>query len=197
MKDSIDLFGELRMGCDVAGEGSNFSVITLRGKNGAKILFKEHTPDTMAFVSKIVEMYRKYQPSKIYLDKVGIGKPVFDRLVEIPEMYVGNECVVVGVMAGESADDTENFFNKRAEMFWRQRDWLMTSNLEGNDWLDLLDVRYKVQSDKKIKIKSKDEMIKEGIFSPDVADSLSLTFYDAEKTFINNGIQSFVRDYSV
>src|ERR1035437_9307571 len=77
MKQKVDLFGELRMGCDVAGEGSNYSVITLRGKKGAKILYKEHTPDTMAFVAKIVEYYRKWVPKKIFIDKVGIGKPVY------------------------------------------------------------------------------------------------------------------------
>jgi hypothetical protein len=184
MVGTLDLFGELRMGCDVAGEGANYSVITLRGKNGAKILYKEHTPDTMAFVGKIVENFRRYQPRKIYIDKVGIGKPVYDRLKELPELYER----VVGVMAGETPDDKENFFNKRAEMFWRQRDWLITSKLEGSDWLDLLDVRYKVQSDKKVKIKSKEDMIKEGVFSPDVADSLSLTFYDPDLGFEKDSV---------
>ena len=188
MKPKVDLFGELRMGCDVAGEGSNYSVVTLRGKNGAKILYKEHTPDTMAYVGVIVGLYRKYQPKKIYIDKVGIGKPVYDRLRELPDLYdtVSEESRVVGVMAGESSEDKNNYFNKRAEMFWRQRDWLVTSQLEGNDWLDLLDIKYKIQSDKKIKIKGKDEMLRDGIQSPDVADSLSLTFYEPELGFSQN-----------
>lgn len=192
IKPEIELFGELRMGCDVAGEGSNYSVITLRGKNGAYVLYKEHTPDTMAFVNVIVDQYRKTQPKRIYIDKVGIGKPVYDRLREIPELYVNGDCIVVGVMAGEGAEDKENFFNKRAEMFWRQREWLASAELEGNDWLDLLDIRYKVQSDRKIKIKSKDEMISEGIYSPDVADSLSLTFYDAEEIYEKDKLSIFI-----
>ena len=199
MKPEIDIFGELRMGCDVAGEGSNYSVITLRGKNAARILYKEHTPDTMAFVSEIVKFYLAWKPKRIYIDKVGIGKPVFDRLVELPEMYRvlddgQTECVVIGVMAGESATDGENYMNKRAEMFWRQREWLQTSYLEGQDWLDLLDVRYKIQSDKKVKIKSKDEMIRDGVLSPEVADSLSLTFYDAERGSDVGKMSSFIPD---
>lgn len=197
IRPSVDLFGELRMGCDVAGEGANYSVISLRGKNGAKILYREHTPDTMAFVSAIIEAYRTYRPYRIYIDKVGIGKPVYDRLLELPEMYVNGECILVGVQAGEQADNKDDFFNKRAEMFWRQRDWLQTSYLEGNDWLDLLDVRYKIQSDKKVKIKSKDDMIKEGIYSPDVADSLSLTFYDAEFKFETSDLSSYTPDWEV
>jgi len=193
IKPNVELFGDLRMGCDVAGEGSNYSVITLRGKNGAKVVYKEHTPDTMAFVSVIVAMYRRYKPEKIYIDKVGIGKPVYDRLMELGELYEK----VIGVMAGEGAEDKENFFNKRAEMFWRQREWMSTATLEGDHWLDLLDIRYKVQSDRKIKIKPKDEMIKEGVYSPDVADSLSLTFYEAEKGFDRNVVTVSTPDYNI
>lgn len=197
IKENVDLFGELRMGCDVAGEGSNYSVITLRGKNGAKILYREHTPDTMAFVSKIVEMYRMYLPKKVYIDKVGIGKPVHDRCMEIPDFYVNGISVIVGVMAGEKADDPESYFNKRAEMFWRQKEWLSSAYLEGQEWLDLLDIRYKVQSDRKIKIKSKEEMVKDGIVSPDVADSLSLTFYDGEILYDRNSVSVSVLDYGI
>lgn len=188
MVNQLDLFGELRMGCDVAGEGSNYSVIVLRGKNGAKILYKENNPDTMNFVSIIVQNIKIHNPKKVFIDKVGIGKPVYDRLKEIPEVYDR----IIGVMAGESATDKENYFNKRAEMFWRQRDWLITSKLEGHDWLDLLDVRYKTQSDKKVKIKSKDEMLKDGVQSPDVADALALTFYDAEAGFEPNVAKVYV-----
>lgn len=174
IKASVDIFGEQRLGVDVAGEGSNYSVIVLRGLNGARVLYKEHNPDTMNFVTVILQELRRHPISKLYVDKVGIGKGVYDRLSEIPAL----EDRLVGVNAGESSTG-EDFYNKRAEMFWRQREWLQTAELEGDSWADMLDVRYKIQSDKKIKIKSKIEMAKEGVQSPDVADALSLTFYDA------------------
>jgi len=182
IKSKVNLFGDLKMGCDVAGEGSNYSVITLRGKNGAKVIYKEHNPDTMNFAGIIGVMASEYSPRKIYVDKVGIGKPVYDRLKEFDEISDR----VVGVMAGEKAEDDLNYFNKRAEMFWRLKEWLATSDLEGNKWDDLLDIKYKVQSDKRVKIKSKDEMLKDGVVSPDVADSLSLTFYDRENATGNS-----------
>lgn len=163
IKTTVPLFGELRMGCDVAGEGSNYSAITLRGKNGAKMIYKEHNPDTMNFVNVILEKFKEHKPNKVYIDKVGIGKPVYDRLKEFPEI----SDKIVGVMAGETAEDNINYFNKRAEMFWRLKEWLAVSELEGNDWADMLDVKYKIQSDRKVKIKSKDEMMKDGIMSPD------------------------------
>lgn len=189
-KPEVKLFGDIRMGVDVAGEGSNYSVITLRGRNGARILYRENNPDTMNFVGVIARMFAQYKPRKVYVDKVGIGKPVYDRLRELPEFMMGDGQTVVGVMAGESSEDKDNFMNKRAEMFWRQREWMTTSELEGNEWLDLLDVRYKIQSDKKIKIKSKDEMVREGVQSPDVADSLSLTFYDKDSNIVDKVSQT-------
>jgi len=174
----VELFGNLVMGCDIAGEGRDYSVIVLKGKNGAKILYRENQPDTMAFVAKIVEMKKEWKPRRVYIDKVGIGKPVYDRLMEIPEMYDKDGSIVVGVMAGEKPEDEEQFFNKKSEMFWRQREWIQSAHLEGDGWLDLLDVRYKVQSDKKIKMKSKVELMREGIPSHDIADGLSFTFYE-------------------
>lgn len=178
MREVVPIVGELRWACDVAGEGSNYSVIVERGKGGARILYKENNPDTMNFVGIIAQMFReaKDKPRRIYVDKVGIGKPVFDRLREFSEFSL----IVRGVMAGEKPQDEINFFNRRAEMFWRTKEWLGIGELQGKDWLDLLDVKYKIQSDRKIKIKSKDEMLKDGIVSPDVADALSFTFYERE-----------------
>ena len=128
LKSVVPLFGELRMGCDVAGEGSNYSAIVLRGKNGAKKVYKENNPDTMNFVSVILDKFKEFKPNKVYIDKVGIGKPVYDRLLEFPEIADK----IVGVMAGETPEDNINFFNKRAEMFWRMKDWLAVSELEGS-----------------------------------------------------------------
>lgn len=183
LKDDFELFGNLYLGCDVAGEGANYSVIKLRGRNGAKTLYKANNPDTMNFAAIIatcaLEVKETGRLKRVYVDKVGIGKPVYDRLREFPEL----EGLIVGVMAGEKPEDELNFFNKRAEMFWRMRDWLSTSYLEGKEWYDMGNVRYKIQSDKKVKIKSKEEMRKEGIESPDDADALSLTFYDRETEF--------------
>ena len=178
IRERVELFGTLYLGCDVAGEGSNRSVIVLRGRNGAKVLYQENNHDTMAFAGVIARLALDHKVKKVYVDKVGIGKPVYDRLREFPEITG-----VIGVISGEKPEDESNFFNKRAEMFWRLHDWLPQAELEGDNWQDLLDIRYKIQSDRKIKIKSKDEMLREGVQSPDVADALAMTFYDRETMF--------------
>ena len=181
IKDKVELFGTLYLGCDVAGEGSNYSVICLRGRNGAKILYREQNHDTMNFAGVIARMAIDYKVKKIYVDGVGIGKPVYDRLREFPELSN-----VISVISGSKPEDDLNYFNKRAEMFWRLHDWLPLAELEAKDpaiWSDLSEIRYKIQSDKKIKIKGKDEMLREGVQSPDVADALALTFYDKETKY--------------
>lgn len=179
MREVVPMVGSIRWGIDVAGEGSNYSTIIERGHSGAKVLYKENNPDTMNFVGLIVQKFKdaSNKPSRIYVDKVGIGKPVFDRLKEFRELAD----LVVGVSAGDQAQDISTFFNCRAEMFWRVKEWLGIGELEGKDWMDLLDIKYKIQSDRKIKIKSKDEMFKDGVMSPDTADGLSLTFYHMEE----------------
>ncbi|KKM08457.1 hypothetical protein LCGC14_1724190, partial [marine sediment metagenome] len=52
---------------------------------------------------------------------------------------------------------------------------------EDPDWLQLAEIKYKtVDSSGKIKIMSKEEMLREQIDSPDVADSLAMTFASVE-----------------
>jgi hypothetical protein len=59
------------------------------------------------------------------------------------------------------------------------------NKIVGRGTLDeILHVRWKTQSDKKVKIKSKDEMRDDGIESPDVADAFMLTF--AKTAFPNS-----------
>lgn len=70
------------------------------------------------------------------------------------------------------------FLNKRAQIAWRAHEWVQRGGklFPKPEFDDLLVQRYKIQSDKKIKMKGKDELADEGIPSPDVADGFNLTF---------------------
>src|SRR3990167_3702019 len=179
--NDIQIWGDLKLGCDVAGGGKNYSVIVLRGTNGAKLLYRQQNPDTMSFTGIILRFAEKYKVEghNIFVDVVGIGKGVYDRLIE-HEDYKN----VQGVNVGNSAD--EEYLNKRAQAFWQMTEWLRSGGQlkRHSAWEELLSLRYKVQSDKKIKIKPKEEMFEEGIASPDVADALMLTFCGSAKSGI-------------
>jgi hypothetical protein len=170
-------FGRLKMGNDVAGGGRNYSVSVIRGYNMAKKIYKEHEPDTMLFVTKITENIKDTGTEKksVYTDTVGVGKGATDRLRQLG--------VGVAVNAGEEPTDKKRFLNKRAEMYWRAREWVLSGGKlsRDEDWLELNKVKYKiVDSRGKIQIMPKEQMLKEGVDSPDVADALSFTFYSMD-----------------
>lgn len=167
-------FGTFRLGNDVAGGGRNFSVTVLRAYNVARKIYKENQPDTMIFVGNIIRFMQGLAVAgeDVSIDKVGVGKGSFDRLREMNDK-------IVGVNGGDEPADKTRYFNHRAEMYWRMREWILRGGKleKDDDWKQLTKVKYKVaDSSGKIKIMSKEEMLKEGIDSPDVADALSMTF---------------------
>ena len=173
-------FGEKRLGCDVAGGGRNYSVIVLQAYNVAKKIYKGNQPDTMLFAGEIVKTAKELEikDKDIYIDRVGIGKGAYDRLSEMKN-------AVMGVGAGNKPANRLRFVNLRAEMYWRTREWILQGGKleKDDDWYQLAQIKYKVaDSSGKLKIMSKQEMLREGVDSPDVADALSFTFARTQVT---------------
>lgn len=182
-------FGYFRLGADVAGGGRNYSTIILRAYNVARKLYKKSEPDTMKFLGQI----QHYQVAlgvardDIFLDMVGIGKGAYDAGRKVNDQ-------LNGVNGGAEPADKTRFVNLRAEMYWRAREWVLrggklekdqdaTSDNQLGDWKQLSQVKYKVQDGSgKIIIMSKQEMLLNGIQSPDVADGFAQTFAKGEKT---------------
>lgn len=172
--DDIQLVGEKKLCVDVAAGGDNFSTIILKAQNGAKILYREQNSDTMSLVGIIIRQAEENLVSNVVVDMIGVGKGVYDRLREIEEWRQK----VVGINNGEKPEHDEDFINKRAQSYWRLGEAVKSGFklVRRQSWEELLTIKWKVQSDKRIKIKGKDEMLKEGILSPDVADALALGF---------------------
>jgi len=171
-------FGEKRLGCDIAGGGRNYSAMVMRAYNMAKKVYKENQPDTMLFAGSVVNSAKelKVKDLDIFVDKVGIGKGAYDRLREMKSK-------VVGVGGAESPSNKRRFTNLRAEIYWRAREWILHGGKleKDDDWYQLTQIKYKVaDSSGKLKIMSKEEMLREGIDSPDVADAFVLTFTRAD-----------------
>lgn len=172
--NDLQFFGQLRMGVDVAGGGKNYSVIAIRGENGARVAYRSRTPDTMSVVGEVLRLKDEYkiEPEHIFIDTVGVGKGVVDRC---KEHFEG----INGVNVGQQPEYGEDFTNIRSQYAWRLAQWLNggAKLVRFKDaWEELLTVRYKIQSDRKVKLMSKDDMLKLGIESPDVFDALMLTF---------------------
>jgi hypothetical protein len=169
----IQPFGEIRMGVDVAEDGGNYNVIILRWANYAKVALKYQTSDTMDLCGRVIQLAKDLDilDRNIFIDSIGVGKGVVDRLYE-------QRWNVNAVKVSEKAQDEYQFTNLRSENYWKLRKWLVNAALEPNkEWYQLNQIKYKVRdSSGKLMIMPKDEMRKQGIESPDVADALALTF---------------------
>ncbi len=170
-------------GYDVAGYGGDESVVYLRRGNVVERLGAWRDADTMASVGRVVDMARHHRPALIKVDSIGMGQPVYDRL---RETLRGQPIGVVGVNVGENASDSEQFANRRSEIFWGLRERFKTGDISipKEDTLlmgQLIALKFSYTSRGQIKLESKEDMRKnrsEGASwrSPDRADALSLCF---------------------
>lgn len=165
----------LLIGCDPARYGDDrTAIIWRRGRVVVKLrtMAKKNTMQVAGILAKIIDADK---PEKVFIDIVGLGVGVYDRLEEL-----GYGDVVVPVQASESADEDDLYVNKRAEMWCRMRDWFAAKPVRVPDvddmQADLVEPGYTYDSKSRIKIESKEHIKKRGGLSPDVADALSLTF---------------------
>lgn len=190
-------FGVNRLGGDIAGGGKNLSVLVQRFTNLARILLRTHDPDTMSFGEAIMNAKRArfVQPHDIAVDNVGVGKGVYDIL---SRTLAGVRGINGGDRLPEGTQDEELFFNFRAAMYWRLREWLLKGGkllLNDDDdlqetWYQLTRIFYRQRLEGthgKVQIMPKEIMLKRGIQSPDVADALALTFFTARDSVSGSG----------
>ena len=128
---------------------------------------------TGQIVGQIKKDAKKYNvsPNRISVDAIGIGKCVFDGLVE--DGYMVN-----GVIFGSTAMDSVHFADRRSELYWELKLMMEagTISLKDKELLNqLTDLHYSINHKGKIKLESKEEMAKRGKPSPDEADALVLS----------------------
>lgn len=173
-------FGEHRMGVDVADEGVNESVMVDRSVGYAEVPFAESGVAPMAFVGHVMNTGKEKNINRFYVDRVGVGAGTYDRMQEVNRTDHDSKLVIFGVNAGTEPIDKARFFNRRAELYWRVREWIKQGGRLSTDprWYQLAQVKYRANSGGKLQIMPKEVMRTQGIASPDIADALSLTFYD-------------------
>ncbi len=161
-------------GVDVARFGDDQNVVCIRQGRKVWDLIKWRGVDTMQTAAKVVELIQEHNPDMVFVDGVGVGGGVVDRLVQL----VGRS-KICEVNAGSTADSPHVYFNKRAEMWARMKDALkagmeIPKDSELAD--DLVAPEYGFDPKLRIQLEKKDDMKKRGLSSPDCADSLSLTY---------------------
>jgi hypothetical protein len=172
IRENIVPFGAVKLfGVDVARFGDDQTVICRRQGRKLEELHKYRGLDTMETAAKVAELSNLYEPDAIMIDEVGVGGGVVDRLKQL-----GFD--VIPVNSANTADDTRMYKNKRAEMWGRMRDWLVTADIPDDRDLcaDLSGPEYGYDEKMRIVLEKKTDMKKRGLASPDSADALALTF---------------------
>lgn len=176
----VDSTSELVIGVDPARKGDDrIAIIRRKGRKAYK-LETHYNIDTMELAGIIKRIIIKENPRKVYIDCIGIGAGVVDRLHEL-----GYDDIVVGVNVARKAEEPKRYKNCRAELWDRTREWLiqdMGVEIPDSDELqtDLTVFGYKYDSSDRLVIESKDDMKARGLLSPDCGEALMLTFYEGE-----------------
>ena len=158
-------------GVDVGRFGDDRTVIFERQGLVAKRPIVIAKADNVTVAERIVSLYIEHRPEMIFVD-AGQGQGVIDILHRrIP--------CVVEVPFGGSALDNAKFLNRRAEMWYKMREWIRSGGKIPDEPELITEISapmYEFTSNGKIKLEAKED-IKERIGkSPDLADALCLTF---------------------
>ena len=159
-----------QIGIDVAGPGSDETVVAVR--QGRRIVRIESwaKSDPRGEVLSVLDEYRKYGPV-VCVDAVGIGYYMARHLKD-----AGFKVVEVNV--GKAAHDKRRFKNLRAELHWNIREQLEKGQLDlpRNAKLQAQSssVKYEYTPQGQVKIESKQEAQKRGVKSPDIFESVML-----------------------
>ncbi len=167
---------KLIIGVDVAlGDTDKTAIIRRKGRV-AYNLETFRNMNTMEIAGYLKHVIEKENPHRVYIDCIGVGAGVVDRLRE------HNFHFVEGINVARSANRKDKFRNLRAELWSDMREWLiqeMLVQIPDKDELhgDLCNLGYKYDSSGRLQIESKDDLKARGMPSPDTSDALALTFY--------------------
>ena len=152
--------------------------------------------DLMQTVGRVKAEFDALEPFEqdsleIMIDSIGQGAGCFDRLNELG-------VPVRAINVSESPSMKETYLNLRAELWFKTKAWLenRSCKIPKNSQLlsELTSLRYTFTSSGKIKAESKQDLKKRGFNSPDLADSLSLTFASDNATAMSGAFKRYRGD---
>ena len=178
-----DLGPVTRLGVDVARSGRDNTVVALRHGDIVSELRLTHHEDTMTTAGRVGGILEAHPGAIAVVDTDGLGAGVTDRLRE-----QGRSVVAFHAGAGTSKRDSSGelgFANVRSAAWWSMREKLdpaagSTVMLPPDDLLigDLCAPHWKVASNSRIQVESKDEIRKRLGRSTDSGDAVIQAFWE-------------------
>ena len=171
----------LVIGVDVARYGANESVIFFRkGRDGRSLPpLRFQGLSTVALAAEVAKVCAQFRIDAIFVDGGGVGGGVVDNIRALRlhcfDVQFGAKADGIGWATGAEG---ERFGNKRAEMWGAMRAWLKIGAIphEADLKAQLVGPTYTYNLRNEIILEKKEDMMKRGLDSPDIADALALTF---------------------
>lgn len=162
------------IGVDVARFGDDQTVMFLRQGRKSTLLGAWRGKDVAEVTAQVIHFIEEHKPDGVVVDSDGIGAPVYDNL-----KFRGYHQRLFDFHGGHPAHDPNAYFNQRAEVWGRMRDWLKggaeipdNSDIE----MDLTGPEYGFSPRNQLQLEKKDDMKARGVNSPDFGDALAMTF---------------------
>lgn len=185
----IEATGPRMLGIDVARMGNDRTAFVCRQGRVVDHIAISAKKETMETVGMAVQFAQKWRIDAIYVDVIGLGAGVYDRLAELKkqgavqgEVYGVNVANLVPSWAKQ--DDDARARTIRDYLWIQMWQWLRDEapvfaadkqyceELAG----ELTSPKMKLDSSGRIVIESKDDMKRRGIQSPDLSDACGVTF---------------------
>lgn len=183
-KRKMEGYGPLVIGVDPASLGGDrFSICARRGNTVEWIKYRTKV-DPMVGIAWVRSIIDEFDPARVNIDAGNIGYAIVSGLRSIGPKYVEK---IRSINFGGTAEQkiakpkVPGPGNRRAEMWQRMRDWLALPegvSIPDLDMLqsDLTAPKLKPRANHDFLVESKQEMKARNVRSPDLADSLALTF---------------------
>jgi hypothetical protein len=162
------------LGVDVARFGDDRTVLCCR--QGREVHWFEvfRKLDVAQVAGQVRAAMRNQYFDAIFIDVVGIGAGVYDILNS------SGAANVYAVNVGSKAHEAGKYYNHRAEIWARMRDWLKDGPVmlpnDASVLTDLCSLQYSFNANGLLVLEKKEDAKKRGVQSPDLGDALALTF---------------------
>lgn len=163
--------GEMRAGVDLAASGGDENTVAIFDGNkqvAMEAWFEKNTMATVGRVNGLIDEY-KVPHDMVWMDIDGLGKPIWDRCVELDHKYNPfhsnaaplNKKQYLNAIA-EAWGNVANYIERRE--YALKDDAILKGQLTGR--------KRKERSDGRIQLESKEEARQRGVKSPDRADAV-------------------------
>jgi len=168
------------LGVDVAAFGDDRCAYFDRQGNFGELAGVRQGQDTMATVGDVVNLIKQSTQNPynfVCVDVIGIGRGVYDRLVELQKDSTLPPTVkIVPVNVSETSFEAKKYTNKRAELWDKYKEWLKFARVDPKLMEDSCGIMYDFDSSGRLRMERKKDLKKRGLPSCDLADAVCMTF---------------------